>query len=124
MRGIRYDAAFRLITSVSGILVWGVVKIIRRQSLHIISLFDGGRHLLVPTSRRLAAWRRDRQGWPQAIAKRRKPLTVASLAAGLRSGRGDVGGGVRTTSEASPPWTRSEERRVGKECRSRWSPYH
>ena len=23
-----------------------------------------------------------------------------------------------------PRWTRSEERRVGKECRSRWSPYH
>src|ERR1035438_6193287 len=23
-----------------------------------------------------------------------------------------------------PPRTRSEERRVGKECRSRWSPYH
>src|ERR1043165_3851357 len=22
------------------------------------------------------------------------------------------------------PWYRSEERRVGKECRSRWSPYH
>ena len=21
-------------------------------------------------------------------------------------------------------WLRSEERRVGKECRSRWSPYH
>ena len=21
-------------------------------------------------------------------------------------------------------WKRSEERRVGKECRSRWSPYH
>src|SRR6185437_2798907 len=25
---------------------------------------------------------------------------------------------------ASPPFNRSEERRVGKECRSRWSPYH
>src|SRR3989454_5287264 len=25
---------------------------------------------------------------------------------------------------ASPERTRSEERRVGKECRSRWSPYH
>src|SRR2546427_12106292 len=25
---------------------------------------------------------------------------------------------------ASPFGTRSEERRVGKECRSRWSPYH
>src|SRR3712207_9137054 len=24
----------------------------------------------------------------------------------------------------NPPATRSEERRVGKECRSRWSPYH
>ena len=24
----------------------------------------------------------------------------------------------------SIPTTRSEERRVGKECRSRWSPYH
>src|SRR5256885_12402549 len=24
----------------------------------------------------------------------------------------------------SPSYTRSEERRVGKECRSRWSPYH
>ena len=23
-----------------------------------------------------------------------------------------------------PWWGRSEERRVGKECRSRWSPYH
>ena len=25
---------------------------------------------------------------------------------------------------ASLSWERSEERRVGKECRSRWSPYH
>jgi len=25
---------------------------------------------------------------------------------------------------ADSPWKRSEERRVGKECRSRWSPYH
>src|SRR3954468_25111535 len=27
-------------------------------------------------------------------------------------------------SPSSVEWTRSEERRVGKECRSRWSPYH
>ena len=26
--------------------------------------------------------------------------------------------------EHAVPWCRSEERRVGKECRSRWSPYH
>ena len=39
-----------------------------------------------------------------------------------------VGGGTPKTS-VSEYWgggitTRSEERRVGKECRSRWSPYH
>ena len=28
------------------------------------------------------------------------------------------------TSVALPALLRSEERRVGKECRSRWSPYH
>src|SRR2546429_6737483 len=27
-------------------------------------------------------------------------------------------------SRLDPGWRRSEERRVGKECRSRWSPYH
>src|SRR3712207_8260240 len=27
-------------------------------------------------------------------------------------------------SDATPKVNRSEERRVGKECRSRWSPYH
>ena len=26
--------------------------------------------------------------------------------------------------KGAEPWHRSEERRVGKECRSRWSPYH
>ena len=26
--------------------------------------------------------------------------------------------------EKAPTYRRSEERRVGKECRSRWSPYH
>src|SRR2546422_9702397 len=31
-------------------------------------------------------------------------------------------GVVRCTGRLRPP--RSEERRVGKECRSRWSPYH
>src|SRR5882762_10436199 len=34
--------------------------------------------------------------------------------------------GVLQTLPGNPltPWSRSEERRVGKECRSRWSPYH
>jgi len=35
----------------------------------------------------------------------------------------DSEGRIRTETEA-PVFNRSEERRVGKECRSRWSPYH
>ena len=31
---------------------------------------------------------------------------------------------ILATERAGTPQTRSEERRVGKECRSRWSPYH
>ena len=31
---------------------------------------------------------------------------------------------LRTDASFESPYTRSEERRVGKECRSRWSPYH
>ena len=31
---------------------------------------------------------------------------------------------VKKTAVAKFDETRSEERRVGKECRSRWSPYH
>ena len=30
----------------------------------------------------------------------------------------------RAASGRKTPGSRSEERRVGKECRSRWSPYH
>ena len=31
---------------------------------------------------------------------------------------------IRVTDRLLPARVRSEERRVGKECRSRWSPYH
>ena len=34
------------------------------------------------------------------------------------------GNGNRRILSATNELTRSEERRVGKECRSRWSPYH
>ena len=30
----------------------------------------------------------------------------------------------KNSEHSSPLYLRSEERRVGKECRSRWSPYH
>src|SRR2546427_4251729 len=35
-----------------------------------------------------------------------------------------VDNGPELVSRPAGAWPRSEERRVGKECRSRWSPYH
>ena len=35
-----------------------------------------------------------------------------------------AGSGKRTLLASMDARSRSEERRVGKECRSRWSPYH
>ena len=46
--------------------------------------------------------------------------TLLSLIAGLD----EPDAGRITVAGASAPHERSEERRVGKECRSRWSPYH
>ena len=38
--------------------------------------------------------------------------------------RGTLGSSLRSPAEGEGHEGRSEERRVGKECRSRWSPYH
>src|SRR2546421_13035119 len=42
----------------------------------------------------------------------------------MAEARGGVQEGVDTAHYAHTEGRRSEERRVGKECRSRWSPYH
>src|ERR1035437_10759761 len=48
---------------------------------------------------------------------------VGSFTGGATNGRTTFGGDTATTF-GSGISLRSEERRVGKECRSRWSPYH
>ena len=48
--------------------------------------------------------------------------SILSTNATVSSIRTAIHGGG--TLEAGEPEDRSEERRVGKECRSRWSPYH
>ena len=52
------------------------------------------------------------------------PALLPAVLAGCASG---LGGGDYERKEARRVYEvkmRSEERRVGKECRSRWSPYH
>ena len=43
---------------------------------------------------------------------------------GIGSGKGKTGGRGMKGQKSRSGVSRSEERRVGKECRSRWSPYH
>jgi len=55
-------------------------------------------------------------------------ISAYGIGVGALSATGDVTvttqGLVTTTGNTSIGIYRSEERRVGKECRSRWSPYH
>src|SRR2546428_14045162 len=74
-------------------------------------------------------WFRTRDGTAQPKA----PVRASGLSSSSPSGRSpnplpqDTEGVTVSNDSAStflPPVPRSEERRVGKECRSRWSPYH
>src|SRR5258706_1809061 len=70
---------------------------------------------------------------PIYVREARVPVELLSGAALMRGVR-EVSWGTGTarpmhgrqfeTWSCQPPGGRSEERRVGKECRSRWSPYH
>src|ERR1035437_8767343 len=51
-------------------------------------------------------------------------LSHAAKAPGLMIARWHVSGAHVLAHSSFPSVRRSEERRVGKECRSRWSPYH
>src|SRR5256885_12367047 len=75
----------------------------------------------LPISRRKTRRNQSRQG-PEKVAQHvsagwqvKKTESLLGTAENLRSGR-------RIFTDSST--RRSEERRVGKECRSRWSPYH
>ena len=58
------------------------------------------------------------------MKKRMVFLAALALCAGLLCGCWDGSPASRTESTPAETSLRSEERRVGKECRSRWSPYH
>ena len=59
-----------------------------------------------------------------------QPAAIRALVEGLKEGKrhqtllGVTGSGKTFTMANVIEKVRSEERRVGKECRSRWSPYH
>ena len=70
---------------------------------------EGGRRRMDWAEREMPVLRSIRERF-----KKEKPLKGLRVSACLHV----------TTETANLMVTRSEERRVGKECRSRWSPYH
>ena len=65
-----------------------------------------------------------------SIAQTAERWGISTRRIQILCGEGRVPGAIRIGSvwgipeDAEKPADRSEERRVGKECRSRWSPYH
>ena len=60
-----------------------------------------------------------------SLCKRRGFIFQSAEIYGGLNGCWDYGPmGVELKRNLKEYWWRSEERRVGKECRSRWSPYH
>src|SRR5438128_10204544 len=55
---------------------------------------------------------------------RNRASNVAGLSCASKNRRGGLKAKFRSEHNVVAPDSRSEERRVGKECRSRWSPYH
>ena len=51
-------------------------------------------------------------------------LAITQSLEALKNTLKDRKGGLKVSANARTASKRSEERRVGKECRSRWSPYH
>ena len=73
----------------------------------------------VPWARHGSRFTRDFENWVACLAVRCCMSAVARIA---RVEWHSVGGICRRVCDEIE--ARSEERRVGKECRSRWSPYH
>src|SRR3712207_1461543 len=102
---------------------------VRRHSLAVMDdlVADGVKMLVVACNSASAASLRDaRERYDVPVVEVVLPAVRRAIAA-TRNGRiGVIGTQATVTSGAYEDAfaARSEERRVGKECRSRWSPYH
>ena len=109
-----------------------------RSSSHLISSLSRGLNAAIPTMNRRTFLKRSGVGVGAGIAAGQLSLVqkaTAESSKAMLDGKGkievkrsicthcSVGCAVDATVE-NGVWVRSEERRVGKECRSRWSPYH
>src|SRR5215475_15585116 len=95
---------------------WGHIKklhvLLTRCLYHLKTL--GGLFFFFSSRRRHTRFSRD---WSSDVCS-------SDLCSAARGRSASPGACCTAVAGASRGWPRSEERRVGKECRSRWSPYH
>src|SRR5215204_6611946 len=86
---------------------------------------DGAHVMTLPYTPLQAATRHVEEGGSLAESLNGMPVVCCSLHSQLAPVRAGLGRGPRVAYvQLGGGAERSEERRVGKECRSRWSPYH
>ena len=85
-------------------------------------LLNAGRR--IKTSQKVRKSSRTWVGPKKKKKNRDKRIGMEPAPLGGRCEGGKVSTHWEAPSLAETGWGRSEERRVGKECRSRWSPYH
>src|SRR2546429_8675787 len=90
---------------------WAIAKRIQQVSQEALQIQQGS---LYPALHRL-----EQQAWNKAEWRPTETGRMAKFYSLTSSGRKQL-----ERELANWASTRSEERRVGKECRSRWSPYH
>src|SRR5438093_9686314 len=83
----------------------------KRHTLHSVSLYKRGKE-------RASSWGARRQ------ARRKRGYGGQKFPELIRTAKTTKKATLRLKCKECNKEVRSEERRVGKECRSRWSPYH
>ena len=114
-------------------------KNIERGAAHIQATFNNTIVTITDTQGNALSWasagelgfRGSRKSTPFAAQSAAETAAKAAMEYGLRTVEVFVKGpgsgreaAIRSLQAAGLEVNRSEERRVGKECRSRWSPYH
>src|SRR3712207_3529113 len=104
-------------------LLGALVALLVVSMMSVVGAAAGSRSSSADAMVRLKDVQGDFVGWVRFEAQRGGVVEVEAKVDGVKPPGQFHGFHLHTTGKCDPD-ARSEERRVGQECRSRWSPYH